>query len=67
MRIEDADRLPYTDVDRHHHMSESKNFPLDLYQFVHSPPNDPAKKVGSLRISVINNFNAVSEGLHSET
>lgn len=39
------DRLPYTDVDQHHHISDSRNHPLDVMSFVHDPPNDPAKKV----------------------
>jgi hypothetical protein len=38
-------RLPYTAIDQHHHISDSRNHPLDLMSFVHDPPNDPAKKV----------------------
>ena len=37
--------LPYSRVDLHHHMSDSKNFPHHLLSFVHQPPHDPAKKV----------------------
>lgn len=39
------DRVPYTVVDQHHHISDSRNHPLDIMSFVHDPPNDPAKKV----------------------
>ena len=39
------DPLPCSDVDLHHHISDSKNFPHHLMSFVQQPPHDPAKKV----------------------
>jgi len=39
------DPLPHSDVDLHHHMSDSKNFPHHLLSFAQLPPHDPAKKV----------------------
>jgi hypothetical protein len=39
------DALPPSEADRHHHMSDSKNFPHHLLSFVQQPPHDPAKKV----------------------
>ncbi|KAF8227209.1 hypothetical protein L208DRAFT_1297930 [Tricholoma matsutake] len=38
------DPLPFSGVDLHHHLSDSKNFPHHLLSFVHEPRNDPAKK-----------------------
>jgi len=45
VQLSDNDPLPYTAVDQHHHVSDSRNHPLNLMSFVHTPPNDPAKKV----------------------
>jgi hypothetical protein len=45
VQFSENDRLPYTDVEQHHHISDSRNHPLDIMGFVHDPPNDPAKKV----------------------
>jgi hypothetical protein len=46
------DPLPNTSVEQHHHISDSRNFPLRLMSFVHDPPNDPAKKVAFTWIHV---------------
>jgi hypothetical protein len=39
------DPLTHSEVDLHHHMSDSKNFPHHLMSFVQQQPHDPAKKV----------------------
>jgi hypothetical protein len=39
------DPLPPSEVNLHHHMSDSKTFPHHLMSFVQRPPHDPAKKV----------------------
>ena len=39
------DPLPNTSVEQHHHISDSRNYPLHLMSFIHDPPKDPAKKV----------------------
>lgn len=61
----DNDPLPYTGVDLHHHMSDSKKHMLHLWSFVQDPPNDPAKIVSTwfLRESTYLN----NTGLHSQT
>lgn len=41
----DNDPLPYTGIDMHHHMSDSKAHPHHLYNFVHDPVGDPSKNV----------------------
>jgi hypothetical protein len=53
------DPLPYSGVDLHHHMSDSKNFPHHLLNFVHHPPHDPAKKVSLPSLNCTAHFTAV--------
>ncbi|KAF9465232.1 hypothetical protein BDZ94DRAFT_1281476 [Collybia nuda] len=38
------DTLPYTDVDLHHHISNSMRYGHNLFSFIRDPPNDPSKK-----------------------
>lgn len=45
VQFSDNDPLPYSSIEQHHHISDSKNFPHQLLSFVNDPPNDPAKKV----------------------
>jgi hypothetical protein len=45
VQFSDNDPLPYTGVEQHHHISDSKNYSHHLLSFVMDPPNDPAKKV----------------------
>ena len=40
------DPLPFTDVQMHHDMSESKRHCQDAFTFCRNFPNDPASKVG---------------------
>ncbi len=35
------------DIKDHHHISISRNNPVNLYAFVYENPDDPAKKVGA--------------------
>lgn len=44
-QFSDIAPLPQASMEEHHQMSNSKNFPLDLFTFANSPRNDPAKKV----------------------
>jgi len=39
------DCLPYTAIDQHHHISDSRNHPLDLMHFMHDSANDPTKNI----------------------
>jgi hypothetical protein len=41
----DSDPLPPTSPDMHHHISESRNFPRDIFSLMHEFPDDPASKV----------------------
>ena len=41
----DSDPLPVTSPDMHHHISESNNFPCNIFSFIHKFPHDPAVKV----------------------
>jgi hypothetical protein len=45
LQFSNNDPLPRTGMEQHHQISDSKNYPLNLFTFVNSPPNDPAKKV----------------------
>jgi hypothetical protein len=45
VQFSDNDPLPYTGIEQHHHISDSKSFPHQLLNFVNDPPNDPAKMV----------------------
>ena len=45
VQFSDNDPLPYTSIEQHHHISDSKSFPHQLLNFVNDPPNDPAKMV----------------------
>jgi len=47
-----SDPLPYTSIDQHHHMSDSRNHPLNLMSFVNEPAGDPAKKVRLLSMQL---------------
>ena len=42
-----SDELPYTDPSMHHHMSESRRHPQDIFSFSKHIPDDPATKVCS--------------------
>lgn len=46
----DNDPLPPTDIDFHHHISDSTRYPHNVFSFIREPPNDPAKKVLGLLI-----------------
>ena len=41
----EEDPLPPTCIEMHHHISDSKNHPHDLLNFVNNLPHDPAIKV----------------------
>jgi hypothetical protein len=41
----ESDPLPYTIGEMHHHISDSRNHPLDLFSFGRKFPGDPATKV----------------------
>lgn len=41
----DNDPLPRTDVDLHHHMSDSTKYAHNVFSFIREPPNDPSKAV----------------------
>lgn len=41
----DNDLLPHTDVDLHHHISNSTRYGHNIFSFVRDPPNNPAKEV----------------------
>jgi hypothetical protein len=45
VQFSDNDPLPYTGIEQHHPISDSKSFPHQLLNFVNDPPNDPAKMV----------------------
>ena len=45
LQVSDSDPLPPSYIEQHHHMSNSKKYPLDLMNFANIPPNDPSKKV----------------------
>lgn len=39
------DLLPYTDPSMHHHMSDTRRHPQDVFSFTRQHPLDPATKV----------------------
>lgn len=45
--FESDDPLPYTDPLMHHHMSDTRRHPQDIFTFVKQYPQDPAMKVSS--------------------
>ena len=47
--IDDANK---GSLEAHHHISKSRNNPLNVYTFVLTNPDDPAKKVSASRYSV---------------
>jgi hypothetical protein len=47
----DNDPLPFTDVQMHHDMSESKRHSQDAFTFCRNFPDDPASKVGRMHNS----------------
>jgi hypothetical protein len=57
LQFSDNDSLPFTTIEQHHHMSDSRNHPHNLLSFVNSPPNDPAKKVGPAKLHALTKFN----------
>ncbi|KAG6843496.1 hypothetical protein H0H93_000798, partial [Arthromyces matolae] len=42
----ETDRLPFTDPQNHHHISESKAVPLNIFSWIQAMNGDPAGKVG---------------------
>jgi hypothetical protein len=43
--IAENDSLPYTSAEMHHHISESRSHPQELFAFCRQFPGDPATKV----------------------
>ena len=43
--MSDADPLPPTSPEMHHHISNSKNHPCDIFSLMHKYPHDPATEV----------------------
>jgi hypothetical protein len=43
--LSEVDPLPPTSPDMHHHISNSKNHPCDIFSFMHKYNHDPATKV----------------------
>jgi len=48
VEIEEAEN--HASLKDHHYISNSRNLPVRLFPFLHSTPNDPAKKVGSVSL-----------------
>ena len=44
---QEIDNAEQSSLEDHHHISKSRNSPINIYEFVLTNPDDPAKKVNT--------------------